>query len=59
MLKKEAKMPPIEVKETLEDVRNKLITECKREPETERPGYVNGILDMYNAVRKLQDEGGK
>lgn len=47
---------PVETKETLEDIRNKLITECRSEPEKERPGYINGILDMYNAARKLQME---
>jgi hypothetical protein len=47
---------PVEVKETLEDIRNRLITDCKREPEAERAGYINGLLDMYNAARKLQKE---
>lgn len=47
---------PIEIKETLEDIRNRLITECQREPEVQRAGYVNGVLDMYNAARKLKDE---
>lgn len=44
----------VETKETLEDIRNRLITECRREPEAERAGYVNGVLDMFNAVKKLQ-----
>ncbi len=46
---------PVETKETLEDIRNRLITECRREPEIERPGYVNGILDFYNAIKHQED----
>ena len=48
---------PVEINETLEDVRNRLITECRREQDSERPGYVNGILDMYSAVKKLREKG--
>lgn len=47
---------PVEVKETLEDIRNRLITECHKEPEAQRSGYVNGVLDLYNAVKKQQKE---
>lgn len=47
---------PTDIKETLEDIRNRLITECRKEPEHERPGYVNGILDFYNEIKKLQGE---
>lgn len=47
----------VETEETLESVRNKLLTECPREPENQRSGYVNGVLDMYNAVKKLQRKG--
>ena len=43
-----------EIKETIEDVRNRLITECRREQEAERAGYVNGVLDMYNAAKELE-----
>lgn len=46
----------VETKETLEDVRNKLITECHREPELQRSAYINGVLDMYNATKKLQED---
>ena len=49
-------MLEVNVKETLEDVRNRLLTECRREQESERAGYVNGVLDFYNEVRKLKDE---
>ena len=50
---------PVETKETLEDVRNRLITECHAEPAEQKSGYVNGVLDMYNAAKKLQKEGEK
>jgi hypothetical protein len=46
---------PVEIKETLEDIRNRLITECHREPEVQRSGYVNGILDFYNAIKHQED----
>jgi len=49
-------MLEVNVKETLEDIRNRLITECKREQESERAGYVNGVLDMYNAAKEVKDE---
>jgi hypothetical protein len=44
-----------EIKETIEDIRNRLITECKREPEANRAGYINGVLDMYNEVRRQNE----
>jgi len=43
-------------KESIESIRNRLITECRTEPEKERPGYVNGVLDYYNELRKQQDK---
>jgi len=42
--------------ESIESIRNRLITECRAEPEKERPGYVNGVLDFYNELRKQQDK---
>ena len=45
-----------EIKETIEDVRNRLITECRREQESERAGYVNGVLDMYNEAKRLEKD---
>lgn len=47
---------PVEVKETFEDVRNKLITDCRKEPEAERAGYINGVLDLYNAAKRLEKD---
>jgi hypothetical protein len=43
-------------KETLEDLRNRLILECKVEPQEQRAGYVNGVLDMYNLAKKLKTD---
>jgi hypothetical protein len=43
---------PVEIKETLEDIKACLINECRREPEVERAGYINGVLDFYNAILK-------
>ncbi len=48
---------PVEIKETLEDIRNRLITECHKEPQEQRSGYVNGVLDMFNAVKRLEKQG--
>jgi hypothetical protein len=45
-----------EIKETIENARNRLITECHKEPEAQRSGYINGVLDMYNEARKIKDE---
>ena len=41
--------------ETLEEVRNRLIIESRLQPEHQRTGYVNGVLDMYNLVKKRED----
>lgn len=48
---------PIETKETLENIniRDRLLQESRLQPEVTRPGYVNGVLDMYNAAKKLQE----
>lgn len=45
-----------ETKETLEELRNRLIAESRREPMEARPGYINGVLDFYNAVKKQQKD---
>lgn len=45
---------PVEIKETLEDIRNRLVTQCRYEPEAQRAGYINGVLDMYNATKKKE-----
>lgn len=47
---------PVIVKETLEESRNRLIAESRRETGNERPGYINGVLDMYNAAKNQQKE---
>ena len=47
---------PVEVKETLEEIRNRLIAESRREPLEARPGYINGILDMFNAIKNQQKD---
>jgi hypothetical protein len=49
---------PVETKETLEGARNRLITESKLEPELQWPAYINGIMDMYNAAKRLSDKKG-
>lgn len=40
----------------LSDMRNKLVLDCKLEPEEQRAGYVNGVLDMYNEAKKRQEQ---
>jgi len=54
-------MPPAIVKETLEEIRNRLISDCTKEPVDQRSGYINGILDFYSAAKKQREEneGGK
>jgi hypothetical protein len=47
---------PVFAKESLEDIRNRLIQDCSKEPEQQRSGYVNGILDFYNAAKKQEKE---
>lgn len=56
MEEKKGSNMPVEIKETIEDIRNRLLTECKKEPEEQRAGYVNGILDFYNTLRMQQDK---
>lgn len=41
--------------ETIEEIRNRLITESKQQPEQTRPGYVNGVLDFYNEIKKREE----
>jgi len=40
---------------TIEDARNDLMTHCPKEPPEQRAGYINGVLDMYNAAKRLRD----
>ena len=49
-------MVNIEEIPALEDIRNRLITECHAEPVDQRAGYINGILDMYNEAKKRQEK---
>ncbi len=39
---------------SLEEIRNKLLTESRIEDEQQKAGYVNGVLDMYNEAKKRQ-----
>ena len=41
--------------ETIEEIRNRLITESRLQPELTRPGYVNGVLDFYNEIKKREE----
>ena len=41
--------------ETIEEIRNRLLTESRLQPEQNRPGYVNGVLDFYNELKKKEE----
>ena len=43
---------------TLEEIRDKLLKETTKQGESadKRSGFVNGVLDMYNEVKKRQDQ---
>lgn len=51
----------IMTKDTIEDIRNRLIQTCPKEPQEQRSGYINGILDFYNAmkIKEVGDERDK
>ena len=44
--------------QTLEEIRDMLLKETPQQGEStdKRSGFVNGILDMYNAVKNRQDK---
>lgn len=49
-LKEKINMP-----ESLEEIRNRLIMESSAQPEEWRPGYVNGILDFYSQAKRKEE----
>jgi hypothetical protein len=42
---------------TIEELRDSLLKETPQQGESadKRSGFVNGVLDMYNAIKKRQD----
>lgn len=40
--------------QTLEEIRDCLITNSRMQKEDQRAGYVNGILDFYNEIKKQE-----
>ena len=47
---------PVEAVETLEEIMNRLLNGCRKEPEAQRSGYINGVLDMYNEAKKAYNK---
>lgn len=49
-------MPVKEEIDRLEDVRDTLIRQSPKEPEAQHSGYINGVLDFYNAMKKFEED---
>ena len=44
---------PAQTVETLEEIRNRLLSESRKQKDDEKPGYINGVLDFYLEAKKI------